>query len=87
MSVADAILTPDVPEFSSDLLRGAAAIAEFLYGDRNHRRKIFYLCKRTNFPHFRIGAMICARKSSILRWIDDQEWTNTGRPPRRQSRK
>ena len=83
MSVIDGVLTPDVlgvQEFSSDLLRGAAQIAEFLYGDRNHRRKVFYLCERTNFPHFRIGAMICARKSSILRWIEEQEWKNTGRP-------
>jgi hypothetical protein len=31
------------PELSEDLLRGAAAISQFVYGDRGHRRKIYYL--------------------------------------------
>jgi hypothetical protein len=24
-------------------------------------------------PHFRLGATICARKSTLLRWIEDRE--------------
>jgi hypothetical protein len=60
-------------EFSNDLLRGAAEIAEFLFGDRNLRRKIFHLVATSNLPVFRLGSMICARKSILLKWIKDQE--------------
>lgn len=78
MSVVDGAF-PDGPEFWRDVLRGAAAIAEFLYGDRGERRRVFYLCQRTNFPHFREGATICARRSSILGWVAEQE-SNYGHP-------
>jgi hypothetical protein len=79
MSVVDAFPPDDGPEFWRDVLRGAAAIAEFMYGGREHRRKVFYLCQHTNFPHFRTGATINARRSSILIWVKEQE-ENHGRP-------
>ncbi len=55
------------PEFSEDLLRGAREIAVFLYGrsDDKTRRKIFHLVKNSNFPSFKIGSMICARRSRV----------------------
>ena len=58
-----------------DLLRGAGAIAEFLFGDRRQRRKVYYLTGEATvrMPHFRLGAIICARKSTLLRWIEDRE--------------
>lgn len=45
------------PELSDDLLRGAGAIALFLFGDAGQRRKVYYLASGTNLklPIFRIG--------------------------------
>jgi hypothetical protein len=65
-------------EFSKDLLRGAAAISEFLYGDPGHRRKVYYLWATSRAPFFKIGSMICARKSVLLGWITDQERRRCG---------
>jgi hypothetical protein len=58
-----------------DLLRGAGAIAEFLFGDRSQRRKVYYLTGEATvrMPYFRLGAIICARKSTLLRWIEERE--------------
>lgn len=60
-------------EFSKDLLHGAAAIAEFLFGDRKYRRKVFYLAERSKLPIFRLRSQLCARKSTLLKFIEDQE--------------
>ncbi|WDA11784.1 hypothetical protein [Paracoccus marcusii] len=65
------------PEISlgEDLLRGADEIAKFMFGDVCHRRKIYYLTGEATkgLPHFKIGSLICARKSTILNWISEQE--------------
>jgi hypothetical protein len=63
---------PD-PEFASDLLRGADEIAKFLYGDSAERRKVYHLAATSHLPVFKLGSMICARKSVLLKWIKDQE--------------
>jgi hypothetical protein len=60
-------------DFSKDLLRGADAIAAFLYGGSEQRRKIYHLAATSNLPVFKLGSMICARKSVLLKWIEDQE--------------
>jgi hypothetical protein len=60
-------------DFSKDLLHGAAAIAEFLFGDRKYRRKVFYLAERSKLPIFRLRSQLCARKSTLLKFIEDQE--------------
>jgi hypothetical protein len=69
------------PEFSQDLLRGAREIAAFLYGrsDDKTRRKIFHLVSNSNFPSFKIGSMICARRSRVLAWVRAQEERHEGR--------
>jgi hypothetical protein len=61
------------PVFADDLLRGADAIAEFLYGDKKFRRKVYHLASTTKLPVFKLGSMICARKSVLLKWIAAQE--------------
>jgi hypothetical protein len=63
------------PSLGDDLLRGASAIAEFLFGDRSQRRKVYYLTGEATvrMPYFRLGAIICARKSTLLRWIEERE--------------
>jgi hypothetical protein len=64
---------------ADDILRGAEAIAEFLFlgasedqRDRN-RRKIYYLAESSRLPIFRLGSMLCARKSVLLDFIAAQE--------------
>ena len=58
-----------------DLLHGADAIARFVFGDAKHRRKVYYLTGEAprGMPHFKIGSVICARKSTLLNWIAQQE--------------
>jgi hypothetical protein len=58
---------------ADDILRGADQIAEFIFGDRGSRRKVYYLCECTRLPVFRLGSVLCARKSVLLGWISGQE--------------
>ena len=60
---------------ADDLLRGADDIALFVFGDVKHRRKIYNLVAdtRRRMPHFKLGSIICARRSVLLRWIAAQE--------------
>ena len=58
---------------ADDLLRGAEAIAEFLFGERKSRRKVYYLAQYTRLPVFRLGSQLCARRSVLLNWIAAQE--------------
>jgi hypothetical protein len=60
-------------ELASDLLRGADEIAEFIFGARGSRRKIYYLAETSHLPVFRLGAVLCARRSVLIRWIAGQE--------------
>jgi len=63
--------TPD--SLADDLLRGADAIAAFMFGDSGNRKKIYYLAERKEIPVFRLGCELCARKSTLLRWISERE--------------
>lgn len=63
---------------AGDILRGAAEIAAFLYGDARHRRKVYSLVGSGHLPHFRLGVSICSRKSVLLAWISAQEGCATG---------
>ena len=56
-----------------DLLQGADQIAHFLFGDRARRRRVYHLAENSRLPVFRIGALLCGRKSSLLAWIAEQE--------------
>lgn len=60
-------------ELADDILRGADEIAEFIFGKKGGRRKIYYLAETSHLPVFRLGAVLCARKSVLLRWIAGQE--------------
>ena len=63
---------------SADLLRGAVAIAEFLLGDGGQRRKIYHLAHSGQLPIFRLGSTLCARRSTLIRWIESQEGRSIG---------
>lgn len=58
---------------ADDILRGADEIAEFIFGDRGSRRKVYYLAECTKLPIFRLGSTLCARRSVLLEWISGQE--------------
>lgn len=60
-------------ELAGDLLRGADAIAEYIFGDRACRRKVYYLAETSHLPVFRLGALLCARRSVLMGWISGQE--------------
>lgn len=67
----------NLPEFAADLLRGEEEIALFLFGHEKHRRKVYHLAEKTNFPIFRLGSLLCARRTKVMNWIATQE--NRGR--------
>jgi hypothetical protein len=60
-------------ELADDILEGADAIAEFLFGSRSNRRKVYYLAECSKLPIFRLGSVLCARKSVLLQFIAGQE--------------
>jgi hypothetical protein len=54
----------------SDILTGHKAIARFL---GLSPRQISWHDEQGNLPTFRIGRTVCARKSTLLQWIEEQE--------------
>lgn len=59
-----------------DLLLGADAIATFLGVTR---RQVYRLVYDAVIPNFRAGGTVAARKSSLTKWMEDQESvTNQG---------
>ncbi len=60
-------------ELSTDLLRGADKIAEFLFGTETKRRKVYHLASTSRLPVFKLGSLLCARRSVLLDWIASQE--------------
>ncbi|MDQ0315506.1 DNA-binding protein [Amorphus orientalis] len=55
---------------ADDLLKGADEIASFTGFDR---RSIYYFAAKGGLPVFRVGSLICARKSTMLAWVSGQE--------------
>ena len=64
---------PTSGKLAEDVLHGAEEIADFLFGDRRLRRKVYYLAESSRLPVFRYGARLNARRSTLLQWIADQE--------------
>lgn len=64
-----------LPPLSEDMLHGAKAIARFMYGDDEpkNQRRIYHASDKLGLPTFTIGTTICARKSTLLKWIAAQE--------------
>jgi hypothetical protein len=61
----------DKPE--ERVIRGAEAIAEFIFGDRSHRRKVYYLAECCKIPIHRLGSTLCLRPSAYKSWIESQQ--------------
>ena len=60
-------------DIASDLLKGGGAIAEFVFGDKNERRRVYQLAEMGDLPLFRLGNIVCGRKSTIRRHLAEQE--------------
>lgn len=59
--------------FADDLLEGADEIARFMFGSPDKRRRIYHLAACSDLPLFRLGEVICGRRSTLLAWIAEQE--------------
>ena len=64
-----------VKTISQDVLYGADAVGGFT---GLNPRQVYHLAQTNKIPVFRMGTLICARKSTILQWIADQEAKATG---------
>lgn len=72
-------VAPNPNNLSEDLLIGADAIADFLFGDPNKRRQVYHLAQTNQLPIFKLGASLCARRSTLLSCIQDKEkWKGAG---------
>jgi hypothetical protein len=60
-------------KLADDLLRGARQISHFIFGEAKHGSKIYYLARNSRLPVFRMGGMLCARRSILMAWIASQE--------------
>lgn len=60
---------------ADDVLRSAEEIARFIYGTsaEANRRRVYHAAEKHGLPTFRLGGVMCARKSTILKWIEAQE--------------
>ena len=73
MNETQQLPNPAAKELADDLLHGADEIAEFIFGKRGSRRKVYYLSECARLPVFRLGTMLCARRSVLMGWIEGQE--------------
>ncbi|CAO4144828.1 hypothetical protein LPLAFNJD_LOCUS1790 [Methylorubrum aminovorans] len=60
---------------AEDLMTGAPAIAAFMFGQdtETNRRRVYHAADKLGLPCFKLGGSLCARRSTILRWIEQQE--------------
>lgn len=65
--------TTNAAGLGGDMLRGAEAISEFLFGTGEDRRKVYHLASTGVLPCFNLGATLCARRSVLMKWIAEQE--------------
>jgi hypothetical protein len=55
-------------------MRGADQIGEFVFGEDPHRkRKVYHAVERGHLPGFKLGGVLCARRSAILARIAQHE--------------
>jgi predicted DNA-binding transcriptional regulator AlpA len=54
----------------ADLLYGVPEIAEFM---GRSTAAVYHLARATDFPKFKLGGTVCARRSSINAWLADLE--------------
>lgn len=60
-------------DLSSDVVWGAAAIAEYL---GMTRRQVYHACYQEHLPIIRIGSTLACRKSTLMAFITEREQKN-----------
>ncbi len=60
----------EVHEMSRDLMVGATTIANYL-GVR--KRQVYHAAEHGYLPLFRMGSLICGRRTTLARWVEEQE--------------
>ncbi|MBP2311909.1 hypothetical protein [Azospirillum soli] len=68
--LADVMPAAVVKTIGQDVLYGADAVGAFT---GLNPRQVYHLAQTNKIPVFRMGTLICARKSTLLRWIEEQE--------------
>lgn len=63
---------------TADLLYGVQAIAKFL-GLRERQAR--HLCEKGSLPTWKEGKMICSRRSTIRKWMEERERGGTPTDP------
>jgi hypothetical protein len=63
----------ETPAMAGDLLYGADLIAEFMFGDKALRRRVYTLDAAGALPTFRLAGKLCGRKSAIAEAIVKRE--------------
>jgi hypothetical protein len=66
-----------IPRDPADLLRGMPAIARHL-GIKERQAR--HLQETGALPCFKLGKTVCARRSTLIRWLEDRE--AAGRQPK-----
>jgi hypothetical protein len=58
-----------------DILRGGHPIAKFVYGDDSPAslQQVYRLAEMKKLPVFRLGKTICARRSTLRGFVEEQE--------------
>jgi hypothetical protein len=60
-------------KLSDDLIVGADNLAEFVFGDKEKRRRIYHLNEAGKLPLFNLGPRLAGRRSTLTRFIEEQE--------------
>jgi hypothetical protein len=60
-------------ELASDMLDGATAIAIYLFGDPNQRRRVYHLASTGQLPVVKLGQKITGRKSTLKSFLEMRE--------------
>jgi hypothetical protein len=61
------------PMFGSDILYGGGEIAAFVFGAPERRRKVYQLAAAGKLPIFKLGGVVCARRSKLVAVIEALE--------------
>jgi hypothetical protein len=62
-------------DLANDLLFGADAIAEFLFGNREKRRRVYHLNATGQLPLGKMGETLIGRKSTLIKHVAKGERT------------
>lgn len=63
----------NIPTLADDTIRTAAKISVHMFGDASRRRSIYNLAASSRLPFFKIGSVLCIRRSALDRFIAAQE--------------